>query len=156
MTLIHRIMIAGCSAILLATCGAPEPDPKGLEAGIVELATDASHTDVDALTDAAADDLIGTWNSPTCGDRAYSRQITFRAGGAFTATDWVAPCPADAICVWSGIVNFHGTWSYSSGRVELTVEQNQLNQGFPFPEGMDFVSGELSERPECVYTREAT
>ncbi|MFI6943596.1 hypothetical protein ACIBI4_30395 [Streptomyces sp. NPDC050418] len=64
--------------------------------------------------------VAGTWTSPRGGaDRAYERRITFERDGGFTMQDRVAPCPQDVQCVWSGIVDMAGTYTYEAGEVVL-------------------------------------
>ena len=41
--------------------------------------------------------------------------------------DAVAPCPAGAVCIWSGIVTQSGTWSVVSNSVQLTYDGDTTN-----------------------------
>jgi hypothetical protein len=63
--------------------------------------------------------VAGDWSSPGNFERRYH----FSADGSFVLEDLVAPCPIDAVCVWSGIIVNRGTWSEHDGRVTLAYAQ---------------------------------
>lgn len=101
--------------------------------------------------------LTGTWSSAECGDkRKYPRKITFYPDGKFDAADLVSPCPPDARCVWSGIVNRSGTHASVGITVKLAIDAASNKGGAPFPESFFFEGGVLSEREGnvgCAYAR---
>jgi len=70
----------------------------------------------------------GTWESLSCGERHYARSITIMKGGGFGMTDLVAPCPAGAKCVWSGIVYYSGTWKIDDGRLKILYGEPQKDE----------------------------
>ncbi len=76
---------------------------------------------------AGAQSLAGTWESASCGARAYPRKITFSEGAAaaptFSAEDLVSPCPKGTTCVWSGIIIRSGTYKTDKDIVTLTVSK---------------------------------
>ena len=72
---------------------------------------------------AGAVSLTGTWESSACGDRAYPRHITFADASRFTAEDLVSPCPKGTACIWSGILNFEGTYRVEKDAITLKVEK---------------------------------
>ena len=76
-------------------------------------------------------DLTGTWQSASCGARTYTRRLILHDSGSFEAFDLVSPCPPGAVCVWSGIIRWGGTWKLEPGRVVLSVE---AKDGAPLPE----------------------
>ncbi|HTJ81103.1 MAG TPA: hypothetical protein VL400_05245, partial [Polyangiaceae bacterium] len=96
---------------------------------------------------------------PSCGSkRTYAREITFADGGTWTARDLVSPCPKDAKCVWSGIVERKGTSKLEGTTVTLTAEAGTDRQaGAPFPTTMKLDGGVLSEPSDdggiCKYKR---
>lgn len=110
-----------------------------------------------ATAPAAGGKLTGTWSSAACGDaRKYAREITFHADGRFDATDLVSPCPPDARCVWSGLLNRSGTYATSGSTVKLTTGPASNKAGAPFPEDLAFEGGVVSENAasaRCAYVR---
>jgi hypothetical protein len=122
--------------------------------------TSAPATTATATADAPAGSLLGTWMSPSCGERKYARQIDFADGGTFSSADLVSPCPPNARCVWSGIVNRRGTYSVSGGKIALTATGGGP-QGKPLPEslGLDPATGAPFETDStgktCAYERPA-
>ena len=67
--------------------------------------------------------LLGTWESASCGDRAYPRQITFADATTFSAEDLVSPCPKGTACIWSGILNTQGTYTVEKDVITLRVQK---------------------------------
>lgn len=107
--------------------------------------------------------LLGTWLSPSCGERAYARSLTFDADGRFTAEDRVSPCPPGARCVWSGIVLRSGTFSVEGETVRLHAEEPaRKGPGMPLPDELTLTEG-LVERGvgdggvpiDCAYSKQA-
>ena len=72
---------------------------------------------------AGAGSLVGTWESASCGARAYARNLTFADATTFTAQDLVSPCPKGATCVWSGIIARSGTYKTQKDIVTLVVDK---------------------------------
>src|SRR5687767_8198684 len=70
-----------------------------------------------------AADPAGSWSSASCGKRTYVRELTLAGDGTFSARDLVSPCPPNAKCVWSGIVDRSGKWKLDGSKVLLTVEK---------------------------------
>lgn len=115
-------------------------------------------TVVEAPTSAKSDiDWVGTWSSPSCGDRTYERRIELTADLHANVEERVSPCPEGARCMWSGIVVFEGTYVATSDHVALTL-------GAPLgatPSGPDLVDvpthltwndGKVHQG-SCAYTR---
>lgn len=70
--------------------------------------------------DTASEETIqGVWENSSCGERKYLRRVQFRGDSAFTAVDEVAPCPPSAKCVWSGIINWGGSWKRIDDVIEI-------------------------------------
>jgi hypothetical protein len=67
--------------------------------------------------------LDGTWESASCGARAYPRRITFAEAARFIAEDLISPCPKGVSCIWSGIINRQGTYRVEKDTVSLTVNK---------------------------------
>ena len=86
--------------------------------------------------------FVATWTSPSCGERTYERRITLNPDFSFVGEDRVSPCPPDTTCVWSGIVNWTGTWSIDGPKLALDEEWSD-NQGFQ----------ELARPAELKHTR---
>lgn len=103
--------------------------------------------------------LVGTWVSPSCGERTYARELDLAADGTFRAADLVSPCPPKVVCVWSGIVHRKGTYTVAGGKITLTPSDQGGPQGQPFPEtlGIDPATGAPFEPdnggPACTYAR---
>lgn len=84
-------------------------------------ATAAAPTSVPVVPSPGPTNLVGTWDSPTCGARTYARTLTFVDAAAFSAQDLVSPCPKGTTCVWSGIINRSGSYRIEKDLVTLTV-----------------------------------
>ncbi|MCK6570521.1 hypothetical protein L6V77_05335, partial [Myxococcota bacterium] len=56
--------------------------------------------------------------------------LTLSADGTWQGQDRVSPCPPDATCMWSGIVEHRGTWQATelAGAVRLQIDQSQPSQ----------------------------
>ncbi len=102
----------------------------------------------------------GAWLSESCDGRTYPRVVVIQREGTFTAEDQVSPCPAKEICVWSGIVDRAGSWTWDDGKVNLTVtvvSQAQFDTGnFPADLTLEPETGALVETMDgsyCPYKR---
>jgi hypothetical protein len=84
-------------------------------------ATAAAPTTVPTIPAAGPTSLVGTWESASCGGRAYARSITFADATSFTAQDLVSPCPKGTTCIWSGIIVRSGTYKTEKDLVTLTT-----------------------------------
>jgi hypothetical protein len=100
-------IVTTAAFLLLAGCGSPE------------MAGSEANADNSAALLDAKEDLIGSWVSPSCGDRTYARRIRFELNSSFAAQDLVSPCPPDVVCIWSGIV-------YTDGRYLITGDTIKL------------------------------
>jgi len=122
----------------------------------------ASNVPASPAANVTSPSLVGTWLSPSCGERTYARLLTFEPDGRFTAEDRVAPCPAGAQCVWSGVVYRSGTFSIEGETVHLQTEQPSRNgPGVPLPEQFTLADG-LVERGagdagpvDCAYLKQS-
>lgn len=109
-------------------------------------------------TTPAAGSLAGTWESASCGSRAYSRRITFSEPASFTAEDLVSPCPKGTTCVWSGIINRSGSYKTQKDIVTLTVSKTgngPAKTQFPASLTLDAAHGLVeagSDGKPCAYT----
>lgn len=98
--------------------------------------------------------LVGHWESASCGERTYEREISLAQDGSFTAADLVSPCPPDKKCVWSGIVQRSGKWEMKESTLILTVEKGADGKaGQPFPAQIPFTNGVLTEDGGCIYQK---
>ena len=80
----------------------------------------------------SAGQLAGEWSDVV--DGAYPTTYAFLANGTFSRADAVSPCPAGAVCIWSGIVTTGGTWKLAGTTVALTWNKPQANAwGLLFP-----------------------
>lgn len=103
--------------------------------------------------------LEATWASASCGPRAYRRSIRLDGKGRFTALDEISPCPPNAACVWSGIVERVGTYATSGATLTLTVDPTRPGStaGAPLPATFSLTPGPteiLADGTRCVYQRE--
>lgn len=84
-------------------------------------ATAAAPTTVPTIPGAGPTNLVGTWESASCGGRAYPRSLTFADATSFNAQDLVSPCPKGTQCIWSGIITRSGTYKTEKDLVTLTT-----------------------------------
>ncbi len=85
------------------------------------------------------------YSSKACHARKYRRDIVLSAGGSFSAQDLISPCPPNARCVWSGIVNSKGRWSEDNTSVTLLRMGNEDPAGplTDFPKVLTRVGNDL-------------
>ncbi|MDD5306105.1 MAG: hypothetical protein PHU25_02180 [Deltaproteobacteria bacterium] len=149
--------IAAFLAALVAACGTTGTANGASEAGSVKAApapapaakaAPAPAKDVPA----AKASFSGSFESGACGARNYPRKITFRADGGFTALDMVAPCPPGARCVWSGIIEWSGSWKLALRRVELAVSASAGKQPEHVPAEFEI----MGEDPWSVAEKDGT
>jgi hypothetical protein len=102
--------------------------------------------------------LLGTWESASCGARAYPRHLTFADATAFSAEDLVSPCPKGTQCIWSGIINRTGTYKTQKDIVTLTVSKTTTGPAkTQFPPSLTLDSNHAlieagSDGKPCAYT----
>lgn len=102
-------------------------------------------------------DPAGTWSSASCGDRKYERIITLAKQNTFQSWDRVSPCPANAKCIWSGIVERSGAWKMFNTKLTLEPSGDEQKAGVALPSSFTFEDNELSESAngtKCLYTRQ--
>lgn len=160
-----RIAIGlGCVAVglVLAGCaGASGGDGTPTETATVSTPppSSASPTSSGPAAAPTPQAVAGTYASPGCGARKYAREITLNADGGFTSRDLVSPCPREATCVWSGIVDRKGTFTVDSASwIGLTPSEAGKPAGEPLPARLLFHApdGTLIEDPDhtnCVYAK---
>ncbi|MCP4674451.1 MAG: hypothetical protein GY854_02825 [Deltaproteobacteria bacterium] len=147
-------LITGCVA-LITGCGgtssngaAPKDEPSMAEGSQAQAATADTTAENPAETEKVnSASIIGPWENSSCADRKYRRQIIFQEGDKFVAVDEVAPCPPNARCVWSGIINWHGTWSLENDLI--TLEMTPTKSGKP-PENPPEQFVVLGENPISI------
>lgn len=152
----------GALATLLLGCPRSAPEPPTGTAGETPTAAATEPAPPDPTVPAptaaasetppapAADGWIGSWASATCGSREYRREVTFAADGTVSGRDLVSPCPKGATCVWSGIVDWKGTYTAADGKLALAVK---IGGG---PQGKLTLPSELSWDPEAKAVVEAS
>lgn len=86
-------------------------------------ATAAAPTTIPTVPTAGPVNLVGTWESASCGARTYARSLTFADATTFSAQDLVSPCPKGTTCIWSGIIIRSGTYKTEKDLVTLTVSK---------------------------------
>ena len=135
--------------LLMLACDTPEapPPPPPVEGPKVQT----------LLGEASGVDFAGNWTSPSCGGRAYARNIRFEADNSYSAIDMIQPCTPGAECKWSGMVGYTGTWVLSGDKKMKLREMGASNSpGSPHP--YEFVAdfdGNLIENT-CLYKRGLT
>jgi hypothetical protein len=100
--------------------------------------------------------IVGTWSSPSCGERKYIREIAFANDGTFRSDDLVSPCPKGVTCVWSGIVTRAGTYSATADRVTLQTPAEKSPQARALPASLEIAGASLVEvagTERCAYAR---
>ena len=121
-------------------------------------ATAAAPTTVPTLP-AGPTNLVGTWESASCGGRAYARSLTFADATTFTAQDLVAPCPKGTTCIWSGIITRSGTYKTEKDLVTLDIARTSNGPAktqFPTTLTLDASRAPVeagSDGKPCVYRR---
>lgn len=100
---------------------------------------------------------IGTWTSPSCGERTYERRIELTADLRANVEERISPCPEGARCIWSGIVVFEGTYVATGNTVALSLgEPLGKPQGGPdlidVPDSLTWKDG-VAHQGSCAYTR---
>ncbi|MBI5535187.1 MAG: hypothetical protein HY898_20845 [Deltaproteobacteria bacterium] len=76
--------------------------------------------------------MAGAWEGAACEGRAYVRLVSLESDGTFMATDRVAPCMRGAMCAWSGIILWKGTWRQQGNLVILDADRStRLPDGVP-------------------------
>jgi hypothetical protein len=140
------------------TAVTPVATPPAAPTGIPTVAPTATAPATIPGTTPAAGSLAGTWESASCGSRAYARRITFSEPASFTAEDLVSPCPKGTTCVWSGIINRSGSYKTQKDIVTLTVSKTgsgPAKTAFPASLTLDGAHGLVeagSDGKPCAYT----
>lgn len=93
----------------------------------------------------------GTWKSASCGERTYARELTL-SDDAVSGRDLVSPCAPNTRCVWSGIVEWSGTYTLEGERVVLNVPPPK--HAVVLPAELILKDGVLHEG-SCAYERGA-
>lgn len=109
------------------------------------------------LGEAAGVAFEGNWTSPSCGGRAYARNIRFEVDGSYATIDLVSPCPPGTHCVWSGMVGYGGTWVLSDPKI-LSLREIGAPAGPGSPHPSQFTAdmkGNLIEST-CIYQKGLT
>jgi hypothetical protein len=108
-----------------------------------------------APTTGGAANWVGSWESKSCGERKYIRQITLKDDGSVVGKDLVSPCPPKVACVWSGIVDWTG--KYAAEGKTLRISETKPSGGggkikLPTELRWDAPAGAPAEG-DCVYTK---
>jgi hypothetical protein len=104
--------------------------------------------------------IVATWLGEPCGERPYPREITFTPDFRYHGRDLVSPCPEGVTCVWSGVLEFSGTWQGDAALLTLSEESGQDNElAQPRPTTMRHThSGHLTTEPRegviCSFTKQ--
>ncbi|MDJ0763282.1 MAG: hypothetical protein QNJ97_09865 [Myxococcota bacterium] len=147
--LLLLICIFGCSA---ATARAPVTEQDGASKRALPAGANGAPTTLEATesSTSSAPSPIGVWENASCGDRKFNRQITFLTNGRFAAIDQVAPCPPDETCVWSGIIEWHGTWKINGRLILIDVATTKAGK---MPEQLPDGFVVLTESPLSIGER---
>jgi hypothetical protein len=109
--------------IMLLGCGGASPPAQTTAEDTSPPGTDLfapASLEQHALGKAAV--ALGTWDNSSCGERKFRRRVIIEPSGRILGTDFIAPCPPQAQCVWSGIANWHGTWSETPNGLDVSLE----------------------------------
>ena len=104
--------------------------------------------------------IVATWLGEPCGERAYPRELTFTPDFRYHGRDLVSPCPEGASCIWSGVVEFSGTWEGNSQFITLSEEKAiDGDKAQPRPTTLRHMhSGHLTSEPKegviCSFTKQ--
>lgn len=99
-----------------------------------ETAASTGTLTAETAADVVPPQVIGSWVSPSCGARTYARKIQFKSDGSFAAQDLISPCPARAVCTWSGIVNNKGAYTLKTDAIIFEFSRSETGPGAqPFP-----------------------
>ena len=105
------------------------------------------------LPEAATVGVAGRYVGEPCGARTYVRNLELRADGTYEIEDRIAPCPPDAVCMWSGIVTFAGTWAETEPGVALTESPGPERPGSQPRASAYTRSAAGLEGSGCVFSR---
>ena len=137
--------------LLFLACAAETPPPAP-PAEAAPASPPAPATVPTLLGDAPGVAFVGNWTSPSCGGRAYARNIHFEADQGYAGIDLVSPCPKGTTCVWSGIVGYAGIWKQEGTKLLLREIGAPIQQGGPHPTQFEATAdGKLVENG-CLYT----
>lgn len=70
--------------------------------------------------------VVGNWSGKNP-DAQWEVQFNFSDDGSFSKQDLVAPCPPNAVCVWSGIIFNTGSYKYDSLADQITLSFDTKN-----------------------------
>jgi hypothetical protein len=97
------------------------PVPQPTMAATASADADASAAPSSSSAPGGTARWIGDWVGEPCGARKYVRWIHVAAGGVVAGQERVSPCPKGVACVWSGIVEWNGSYTLEGEELVLTV-----------------------------------
>lgn len=140
--------------------GALSTDSSDAEQSAQDSAALMTEASVTTTVEDAPESLIGSWRSPSCGERTYERRFHFNPSKTFAAEDLVSPCPPDVVCFWSGILYYKGSYLVERTTIKLDISEPRTSPpAWPFPTELvlDPATGGPAEvTPEgklCSYVR---
>jgi hypothetical protein len=173
-----NIFSASMLLLVFSGCGSTSGEDMGLATGKSESGLDLDRSAESAEVAAESrfrahaiatprgpsegpEQLVGSWISPSCGERTYARKIQFNSDGTFGAQDLVSPCPPDVVCLWSGILYHRGSYEVLENKIRLQLSEPRSRVpawSFPTTLEIDPATGAPMEGSAdgelCVYTRE--
>ncbi|MCP4920327.1 MAG: hypothetical protein GY913_25785 [Proteobacteria bacterium] len=153
------LLMLACSGKATTETEAPPPPPPPEVVEDVEVVDEVGHPPEEVEPDSHP--VAASWRGEACGARAYPRELTFLPDFRYQGRDLVSPCPEGATCVWSGIVQFEGTWKDDGPFLTLTeTSTDGAGQGSPRPTVLRRAqSGHLTEEQSegviCGYEKSA-
>ena len=165
------LLLAGCPKSTTAgpTGSGPVPPPTATPPPTVAVATatatataptTTATTTATATVDPSTAPWLGEWRSNSCGKRRYTRLLTLTADGQFSAQDRVSPCPPKVACVWSGIIDYSGSWRLEGNTMTLTHDPAKSSGPKTIPllttltwSAGDKAPSEASDAGRCLYAR---
>jgi hypothetical protein len=151
-------LLAGCPAADSPNGPVPTTDlpPATATAATATATATAPAPNTTAAPAGDAGRWVGSWESPSCGERKYARWLTLKPDGRVIGQDRVSPCPPKVACVWSGIVPWKGQYGAQGDTARLTVSSDAGGPAktIKLPTGLrwDTASNAPAEG-DCVYRK---
>jgi hypothetical protein len=140
--------------LVLFACGAPAAPVSAPPAPPPPVSPPPTPPPAAEPVDAAT--VAGTWLGPACGERKWVRTLVFDAAGTYTGRDPISPCPPDMACVWSGILDYAGTWSIADGGKAVALVEapgGGMTDVDARPLVLTFAAGALYDTDGCRFDR---
>jgi len=153
---VRQIAISTALVALVAPAACHKATPTGTDA-----ASGAPSQSESVSTGEGTAHWGGSWSSASCGERKYERQISLTGDGKASGHELVSPCPPGSQCMWSGVVDWEGTWQGDASKITITPTTFRPRGGATAPGDLSWdddaaAPAELAKGADgkrCVYRR---